>query len=235
MAGRYSPKIVTDGLVLLLDAGNRKSYPGTGSTWFDLSGNGYHFTLYNSPAFSSSDAQGSFTFVPASSQYASYPTFPLSFSEGSFTIGITCYYTSVSTNDGLLMCSDNNAFNTGGFGLEMRFRNGGPMLEYTVSDGVGTGIRLQASPVGGWSGRWSTIWVRHNAQATALLYDKASLVQTASYSGEVSSTNKYNLNLGVGPNSYFSGRISTFHVYNRVLSGDEILQNHAALSGRFGL
>lgn len=38
------PKIVTDGLVLYLDAANTKSYPGTGSTWFDLSGNGRNFT-----------------------------------------------------------------------------------------------------------------------------------------------------------------------------------------------
>jgi len=34
-------RIVTDGLVLMLDAGNEKSYPGTGTTWTDLSGNGY--------------------------------------------------------------------------------------------------------------------------------------------------------------------------------------------------
>ena len=36
----HSPRIVTDGLVLLLDAGNTKSYPGSGTTWSDLSGNG---------------------------------------------------------------------------------------------------------------------------------------------------------------------------------------------------
>jgi len=34
----YNPRIVTDGLVLALDAGNTKSYPGSGSTWTDLSG-----------------------------------------------------------------------------------------------------------------------------------------------------------------------------------------------------
>jgi len=40
MATRYSPAIVTSGLVLCLDAANRKSYPGSGTTWSDLSGNG---------------------------------------------------------------------------------------------------------------------------------------------------------------------------------------------------
>ena len=41
----YNPRIITDGLVLALDAGNTKSYPGSGTTWTDLSGNGNNFTL----------------------------------------------------------------------------------------------------------------------------------------------------------------------------------------------
>ena len=45
MATQYSPKIVTDGLVLMLDAANPKSYPGSGTTWYDLSGNNFDFTL----------------------------------------------------------------------------------------------------------------------------------------------------------------------------------------------
>jgi hypothetical protein len=46
------PDIETDGLVLHLDAANRKSFPGTGSSWKDLSGRGRNFTLVNSPSFS---------------------------------------------------------------------------------------------------------------------------------------------------------------------------------------
>jgi hypothetical protein len=49
------PKIVTDGLVLCLDAANRKSYPGTGTAWNDLSGNGNNGTLVNGPTFSSAN------------------------------------------------------------------------------------------------------------------------------------------------------------------------------------
>ena len=56
---------MTSGLVLSLDAANPKSYPGTGTTWFDLSGNNYHFTLgasgitwNNAGYFSLTDAGG---------------------------------------------------------------------------------------------------------------------------------------------------------------------------------
>jgi hypothetical protein len=44
MAVGYNPRIVTDGLVLALDAGNTKSYPGSGTTWYDLSGKEHNFT-----------------------------------------------------------------------------------------------------------------------------------------------------------------------------------------------
>lgn len=47
----HSPKIVTNGLVLALDAANNKSYPGSGVTWYDLSGNGNNGTLTNGPTF----------------------------------------------------------------------------------------------------------------------------------------------------------------------------------------
>ena len=46
----YNTSIVRDGLVLHLDAANVKSYPGSGDTWKDLSGNGFNATLYNNPS-----------------------------------------------------------------------------------------------------------------------------------------------------------------------------------------
>jgi hypothetical protein len=52
MAFIHSPKIVTSGLVLCLDAANKLSYPGTGTSWYDLSGNANTGTLTNGPTFS---------------------------------------------------------------------------------------------------------------------------------------------------------------------------------------
>ena len=54
MATQYAfGKIVTNGLVLALDAADRNSYPGSGTTWFDVSGNNNHITLTNGPTFDS--------------------------------------------------------------------------------------------------------------------------------------------------------------------------------------
>lgn len=62
----YNTSIVRDGLVFYVDAANPKSYPGSGTTWFDLSGKGYNATLFNSPVFSNKSLQ----FRAASSTYA---------------------------------------------------------------------------------------------------------------------------------------------------------------------
>jgi hypothetical protein len=57
MASFVGPNIVTDGLVLALDAGSTRSYPGTGTTWYDISGNGNDHSIINGPSFSN----GAFT------------------------------------------------------------------------------------------------------------------------------------------------------------------------------
>ena len=54
----HSPRIVTDGLVLCVDAANTKSYPGSGTTWTDISGKGHNGTLTNGPTFSSDNMGG---------------------------------------------------------------------------------------------------------------------------------------------------------------------------------
>ena len=69
----YGPRVVTDGLVLALDAGDTNSYPGSGTTWTDLVGNGYNATLINSPSHNSEIGYISFD---GTNQYATH-TLPL--------------------------------------------------------------------------------------------------------------------------------------------------------------
>ena len=69
LAPRFAvPQIVTDGLVLNLDAGNSASYPGSGTTWSDLSGNGRTATINGSPTFTNGyfDITGDTTYISLS-------------------------------------------------------------------------------------------------------------------------------------------------------------------------
>ena len=56
MGASGGPKITTDGLVFLVDAADENSYPGSGTTWTDLTDNGYNFTTSDSPSFTTDSA-----------------------------------------------------------------------------------------------------------------------------------------------------------------------------------
>jgi hypothetical protein len=77
MGVAYNPRIVTNGLVLALDAGNAKSYPGSGTTWTDLSGRGNNGTMFGSVPFTTDYTQ-CFDFATASG--VSSPNSSLGFS-----------------------------------------------------------------------------------------------------------------------------------------------------------
>ena len=55
MSLHHNPRIVTDGLILALDTANPKSYPGSGTTWYDLSGNNYHASFVGSVGYSATN------------------------------------------------------------------------------------------------------------------------------------------------------------------------------------
>ena len=86
MAISRGPNIVRNGLVLALDAANLRSYPGTGTTWADLSGNGYDATMYGSVPFSV-DGVSCFDFSTVTGTFPSNAT--LGFT---FTSNISLYY-----------------------------------------------------------------------------------------------------------------------------------------------
>ena len=63
---------VTSGLSLFLDTGNSTSYPGTGTAWSDLSGNGNNGTLVNSPAYTAAGRDSYFSFGSGATQRTSF-------------------------------------------------------------------------------------------------------------------------------------------------------------------
>lgn len=82
------PHIVTDGLVLALDAANPTSYPGSGTTWRDLSGNNNSGSLVNGPTFNSVNG-GSIVF-DGSNDYVNIPYAGNTSNSFTFTIVMKC-------------------------------------------------------------------------------------------------------------------------------------------------
>jgi hypothetical protein len=87
MALSHSPSIITNGLVLCLDAANPKSYPGSGTTWNDLSGNGNNGTLRNSPSYSA-DNLGKIVFDAVNDDINCGNDSSINFGTGDFTVSV---------------------------------------------------------------------------------------------------------------------------------------------------
>ena len=91
----FTPTIVTNGLVVNYDASNSTSYPGSGTTWFDISGNAKNATLVNGPTYSTSGG-GSIT-VDGVNDYITLPTTGLN-SNADFTLELAFKKYNVTAN-----------------------------------------------------------------------------------------------------------------------------------------
>lgn len=225
------PDISESGLVLALDAGNVKSYAGSGTTWTDLSGRGNTGTLTNGPTYSSSN-NGSILF-DGLTQY----------------VNLGSSYTGLDLIDKSIQCwikktgavakglvdkdFDNGAPNYGGWGLWIQENNKLWWWNHANLDLLDDGSLTVSNTT------WTNVAVTWNSSTkTANFYingvlnsskTNASIVEKASGSA--------NFVIGAMRNTSipFDGNISLVNVYNRLLSASEIQQNFNATRGRYGI
>jgi len=228
MGVAYNSRIVTDGLVLALDAGNTKSYPGSGTTWTDLSGNGNNGTLVNGVGYNSSNL-GSLVFdgvndgvnIPHNSNIdiRNQITIECLFYLNSFTAGgpytdrITLitkaysYYMTINVSGKI----DTYFYGTGGY--------------YSSNSSVNLN-------------QWTHVVVTFNGSIINW-YINGIIDKSLSQSGTI--TPVRDGVLGIGREVFedygrgMNGRISNAKLYNRALTAAEIRQNFQALRGRFGI
>jgi hypothetical protein len=240
MAYFHSPRIVTDGLVLALDAANAKSYPGSGTVWTDLSGNGNNGTLTNGPTFSSGNG-GSIVF-DGTNDYVECGALEGSFS--SFTVFIWFYPTSVSDYENPIDC--NYSFNgtTGNIGPRLEMYNSG-RLTWAYSDKTNDNDSAygQDVVVSGLQGNtWHCAAITYVPNMSNTYYNGLPTGLSRSTfgtpTGFVGVMNNINIGRGFhlgGAERIFTGRVSNTLIYNRALTAAEVLQNYNATKGRFGL
>jgi hypothetical protein len=224
MAVNYSPKVITDGLVFYLDAANTKSYPGSGTTWVDLSKSGINGTLTNGPTFNSGNG-GSIVF-DGTNDYTQTNYNP---ALTDFTVQVW-FKTPDSTNGASARILDKNFSN--GFYLGKNYLG--------TANSWGCGIRETTAPYGRYitltDGQWNFI-ASIRSGTTNTIYGNGI---TNTTSGTVSSTalSTDNMRIGMEFNTIsapFKGNIAQVSIYNRALTATEVLQNYNATKGRYGL
>jgi len=215
------PDIITDGLVLALDAGSERSYPGTGTSWYDLSGSGYTHSLVNSPAYTTIDGvvcfnmSGSGYAEPASSTYTfginyTYMAWARPLSDAQATTWRTLWRT--TPNDHPILIED-------GTNLIGLYDNGGSNFN---SFGINVGTI-------GIENEW-TLFTLVGSSGTTTIYINGT-DHTASVSVIISG-NSHDA-IGGASGSQAFGHVANTMIYNRSLTTAEILQNYNAQKNRF--
>ena len=227
----HSPRIVTDNLVLALDAANTKSYGGSGTTWTDLSGKGNNVTLTGA-TYNSSNS-GVFVF-DGTDDYVREDTLLDTFTATTDPWSVECWFnTDVNPSDIECMIGinyNNGAENTlllgvhdvSGCKLNVYYRNAEISSNTTVT-----------------VGQWHHVVATHTSGSLKVYLDGT---QIASNSNTVNqSLNTCAFLIGAELDStnslgnYFDGKISNVKMYNKTLTAEEVKQNFNALRGRYGI
>lgn len=233
MSGNVAPNIITDGLVFYIDAANSKSYPGSGTLWRDISGNGNNGTLTNGPTFNSGNG-GSIVFDGVNDYVNIGSSIDFSAYASGFTIGFWVR---------ILNIAQRNRY------LFSKRRNDGADNQFSVIYGyVGSTFELY----GGVSGGANQV-IRTNSQILVnntswhFLYYTVGSATTGYLDGIVKFTNVYpsltfvpstnnNLISTFNAGGFFGNlSLGSMILYNRILSSAEVLQNYNATKTRYGL
>ena len=233
MAFAHSPKIVTDGLVLALDAGNPKSYPGSGTVWRDKSGNGNDGTLNNGPTFSS-DNGGAIVFDGADDTVSIPHDSTIDFTTNSFSLH-AWVRTDQTGNTRFIMGKGTGIGIASDIGYSLYLGNTGTTWLFGVWDGTGNNSAGSTDYVE--VGKWVSLCGVYSAEeGRHRMYTNGQLVSSLSRTVDsISTTNNLYIGAGQQGNGRWDGDIAYSSIYNRALNASEIQQNYNALKGRFGL
>jgi hypothetical protein len=217
MSFNYSPKIITDGLVLYLDAANRNSYPGTGSVWTDLSRSGINGTLTNMGSTGYSSSNNGVIVFDGTNDYVIHNSLDLG------TVcswGLWVKYNTLSGSQVLLGSNIANYYSL--FFLSTVF--------YVYYGG--TGSAQLSYPTGLSANTWYNIFLTRNGLTITIYLNGVSIGTMTGGSSSLSTI--FSVIGAERPGAYvFNGNISNVSVYNRALSTSEVLQNYNALKGRY--
>jgi hypothetical protein len=219
---------VSNGLVLCLDAANKRSYPGTGTTWTDLSGNSNNFSLINGPTFSNTNLgnivfDGTDDYLLISSLVWDYNV--------NFTIQFWFNTNSLGGANGYgLFFNGSTGANTNR--VQIAGDSNGSIYLNTVGSSVGDDFVSAAGLVT--VGKWFNFAAVRNSGVITTYLNGTSV---ASGNVNYSVSQQSNLYVGFVRSSgalwYLNGRMSSILINNRVLTASEILQNYNATKSRF--
>ena len=241
MAFNYSPKIVTDGLVLYLDAANTKSYVSGSTTWNDISRLGNNGTLVNGPTFDSTRG-GGIVFDGTNDYVECGNMSSLILSNNQFTINCWLLMTGTARGDffniknfnplqddiGLFIDTDNKLYVY--IKVQNVISNSSPGSRASVS--TATLIRNTLYNICCIKDSTQKIVIYINGALDNNTYSSTTNTATVATSSVWVGSNRTDATTPAVP---WAGNIYNISAYNRALTAQEVLQNYNATKTRFGL
>lgn len=221
-----SSDIIASGLQLYVDAALSSSYPGTGTTWFDLSGNGNDVEMQNIGGIAYTSSGGGYFTLTSNGYFNNTSTSNLPVGSSPYTMSAWVQWGSSWPGAGGIM-SIGNAWGSGESVNAFR-SNGNNLVNYWWAND----FEYTPSPFPGdswinvvcyWDGTTRGFYVNGVAQGS----QAASGLNVTDGTFEIGSTNNYGEPL--------NGKIGQALVYNRALSEAEIQQNYYAIASRYSL
>lgn len=253
MALHRGPKIITDGLVLCLDAADRKSYPGSGTIWYDRSRNNNHFTLYNSPTFNISyGGELRFDGVNDYARNRNNTIINNIAANGSVEIWFRTYDNSFGSNVYARLISVANDTGTGSDSTSTKGANNDYTTFFCLARNNGTNyynfLYKNSAWIGGSVSYIDNIyrqliltWSTSGANMTFNHYLNA-ISQTSNTYAQTNYSAANNITIGMNCMGAVSNTVentkaaySIVRLYSKTLSQAEITQNYTAQRGRFGI
>ena len=216
--------IITNGLVGCWDAASKRSYPGSGSTWKDISGEGNDATVNSAPVFVNQN--GGYLNFDGTDDYFTYDLYS-GFDNAwiqSIDISIEVWVRIKSNSN---CCGGYWAFGTAQFEMALSSNSPKTSAVYTVTGGWGEESGTTNLDY------WYCYTVTHAAGTTFKLYVDGALDSSHTLAGNTQFTSGTG-SFGTNNNgSYLEGDIAVVRMYDRVLTASEIRENYVAQRGRF--
>lgn len=247
MALHHNPRIVTEGLVLLLDASDPASYQEGSTIWYDMSGNNNHASL--STPF---DAEYAFNNTGSNKYFESRPSEQLNeIDEADGSVWEIPHSTSLSPTTGWTVAGFMNVVGSQSGNGTGWFHKAGLNDERGIHlEPIDTRFRINgasnwshvAPNISAYHNNWHYYTITYTAGGTygtdpgnlSFYIDGILLLEANDFIPAVDSTTKISLGRRNGHyKHYLNGDVSNYHYYNRALSSEEVLQNFQTLQKRF--
>jgi len=240
MAFRYSPKIVTDGLVLATDPANHKSYIGSGTNLNSTIGDEVG-TLTNNPSFNTTEAGGTIT-LDGTNDFVTFGNASVANFDHDDSFTYEIWVRSTANTSKYIMGKNESSGNYRG--VEITYRGNAHVGKIAVAlrNTNASSKRIIVSTVNNTyrGNNWHHVVCTYDGSGTASGIDiiidtvnDTTSVSTGTISGGITNTSNLCIGSRNGAANYLPGTFGAFKIYNKVLTSAEILQNYNALKNRF--